>query len=129
MPVIYQSIHVLYPLVKDGRGQPLSAALLELSDSTFRRIFPEGTSIERLNRGLVLDRDIARIHAQRFRFPRLASETALDSVTRFLLVAPSHHLPVAYKDIEQFSLSVFPRHRVRRLNAHLALLERAGPAQ
>jgi hypothetical protein len=124
LPVVFQSIHVLYPLRALSPVRDSSALFLELPDSTFRALFPLETQREVLNRGLVIDRDMTRIHARLYGFPRSAAQTTLDSTPRFLLVAPEQWLPKGVWPVERFGRLVFPHHRGRRIHPDILLLER-----
>lgn len=123
-PIVFQSIHAIYPVWSQNRARSDSIALLEIPDTVFRRILPAGTRNERYSRGVIIDRDLARIHYERYGFPRLAPREALDTTSRFFLVAPWQHLPLGYRSIERFTQSVFPNHRVVLLDPNLAMLER-----
>ena len=123
-PIVFQSVHTFYPVWARDRSRARRVGFLEMSDSTFRRMFRSGTVNEMYNRGLVLDRDIVRTHARRFGVPTLVSEAALDTARRFVLIAPPAHLPYGFRSIERFTRSVFPDHRVTPLDFSSALLER-----
>lgn len=128
IPIVFQSVHTYYPVWARNRSRSPALGFLELSDSTIRRLFRPGTRNELYNRGVVIDRDVVRIHSKRFGVPRLVSQESLDSTQRFVLIAVPAHLPVGFRSIERFSRSVFPNHRVRQLDFNSALLERMpGP--
>lgn len=122
-PIVFQSIHTIYPVWAEHRARADSIALLELPDSAFRRILPPGSRNERYSRGVIIDRDMARIHRERYGFPRLAAREVLDTTRRFYLVAPWQHLPLGFRSIDRFAQSVFPRHRVSQVDPNLAVLE------
>lgn len=123
-PVVIQSIHTIYPVYAQDHALGRSVALLEIPDSVFRRMLRTGTMIERYSRGVVIDRDMARIHRARYGFPALVPKESLDALPRFYLVAPWQHLPLGFRTIERFAQTMFPRHSVRQLDPNLALLER-----
>ena len=123
-PVVFQSIHTIYPVYAQDRALGRSIALLEIPDSVFGRMLRTGTMIERYSRGVVIDRDMARIHRARYGFPALVPKESLDALPRFYLVAPWQHLPLGFRTIERFGQTMFPHHTVRQLDPNLALLER-----
>jgi hypothetical protein len=129
MPVVFQSIHVMYPVLGESWGRDSSAVFLDLPDSTFAALFPAGTRLEQLNRGTITERDLARVHAKRFGFPKLASQGVLDTTRRFLLLAPQRRLPPGLRGVEQFGRAVFPNHRLTHLHPELSLLERRPDAR
>ena len=123
-PIVFLSVHSWYPVWQRDHSLNDSIRFLEMSDSTFRRMFRPGTTNEMYNRGLVLDRDVVRVHARRFGVPRLVPETVLDTTDRFVLVAAWAHLPVGFRSIERFARTVFPDHKVTQLDLNSALFER-----
>jgi hypothetical protein len=126
LPVVFQSTHIMYPLFGDEwlRGASPSGWFLDLSDSTTRALFPDKRLVGQHNRGIVLERDLARVHARRWGFPRLAQQSMLDTAPRFLLLAPAGRLPAGIGDAERFSAAVFPHHRVTPVSSDLLVLER-----
>ena len=123
-PIVFLSVHAWYPVWQRDRSLAASTSFLELSDSTLQRLFRPGTTNEMFNRGFGLDRDLVRVHSRRFGVPRLVPEAVLDTTSRFVFIASWAHLPVGFRSIERFSQSVFPDHRVTRIDLNSALLER-----
>jgi hypothetical protein len=121
-PIVFSSIHVMYPAVLDS--QIPAARFLDLPDATIASLFPPHTERERRNRGTVIQRDLARVHARRFGFPRLASKAELDSTQRFLLFAPPADLPYGFADATAFARAVFPHHGLTAVHPDVVLLER-----
>lgn len=126
LPIVVQSMHVLYPLIGSApRESP--ALFLTLPDSSFRSMWDDSTPVGQANRGLVLERDLARVHSARWGFPRLVAPGSLDTVDRFLLIAPEARRPAGFASFEDFAAKVFPNHRMKRLIRDLSLLERTTP--
>jgi hypothetical protein len=125
VPTVFLSVHAWYPVWHRDRSLGDSAGFLEMSDATMQRMFRPGTTNEMYNRGLVLDRDVVRVHASRFGVPRLVQESVLDTTPRFVLIASWAHLPVGFRSIERFGQSVFPDHAITRLDLNSALFVRA----
>jgi hypothetical protein len=123
-PIVFQSIHTIYPVWAENRTLRNSISLMEIPDSVFRRMLRTGTLIERYSRGVVIDRDMARIHRARYGFPALIPKETLDTLPRFYLVAPWQHLPLGFRSIERFVQTMFPNHVMRQLDPNLAVLER-----
>jgi hypothetical protein len=123
LPIVFTSIHVMYPLALDAREADPRALFLDVPDSTFARLFPDSTRLGQANRPVVLERDLARVHRIRFGIPRLAPLGELAATPRFLLLAPEGRLPAGFTGIDQYAKTMFPRHRFRRLLADLSLLE------
>ena len=125
LPVVVQSMHVLFSLIGSApRASP--ALFLTLPDSAFASLWDDATPIGQANRGLVLERDLARVHSARWRFPRLVTPGALDTAHRFLLIAPEARRPAGFSSIQDFAAKVFPHHRIKRLLPDLFLLERSA---
>lgn len=132
VPVVFQSMHAMYAAASADWDHRSSTSFLELPDSTLDAIFPRGGRFEALHKALRVERDVARVHSRRFGFPRLSAQAALDSLSRFVLVASDDNLPPGYAGVEGIALAVFPRHRLARLAPGLLLFERAArdaPAQ
>jgi hypothetical protein len=123
LPIVFSSIHVMYPLLTDARGADARALFLDVPDSTFDRLFPDSTRLGQANRIVVLERDLARVHRDRFGIPGLAPLDELARVDRFLLLAPEGRLPEGFRGVDHFAKAMFPRHQLRRLMADLSLLE------
>ena len=125
LPVVVQSMHVLYSLIGSApRESP--AFFLVLPDSAFASLWDDTTPMGQANRGLVLERDLARVHSTRWRFPKLITPRALDTTHRFLLIAPEGRRPVGFASIQEYASKVFPQHRIKRLIPDLFLLERSA---
>jgi hypothetical protein len=124
VPIVLQSVHAWYPVWYRDPSRVESLGFLEMSDSTVNRLFRPGTRNERYNRGILIDRDMVRVHAKRYGVPRLVPQTSLDSMPRFVLIAAAAHLPVGFRSLERFSRSAFPHHTMRQLDFNTALLER-----
>lgn len=122
VPVLFSSIHVMYPVV--AATQRASAEFLDVPDSTFSALFPADTERERLNRSAVIQRDLARVHARRFGFPRLASQASLAATPRFLIFAPPTDLPFGITTAEAFGRDLFPGHTVVAVHPDVVLVER-----
>jgi hypothetical protein len=131
LPLVFQSQHVMYPalgpeliLTRRGAVTPWRVAFLDLPDSTLNDLFPPLSRWYQLNKGIRLERDFARVHAARFRFPPLASQAVLDTTERFLFVATDARVPRGVDDVTALARATFPRHLVTRLSESLLLLER-----
>jgi len=120
LPVVFHSILALYPVA--GLARDTAALFLELPDSTIYAMVPPRLSW--LRRDLRVERNIALGHAHAYGFPRIASQSQLDSTTRFLFIASDQTLPRLYQSVDLFTATVFPHHRLMRLSPNLALLER-----
>lgn len=125
LPIVFQSIHVMYPLLGATWGRGSQGVFLELQDSTMNVLFPAGTWLYNLNKGIRVERDNARAQAARYGFPRLVDRAVLDTTPRFLLLAPASRLPAGYPSVDVFGRAVFPRHRLQQLLPDLWLAERA----
>ena len=126
MPVVFASAHVMYPVLWPEALDDRRTAFLDVDDSTYRRLFPDSTTLGQSNRVVILERDLARVHARRLGFPALRTRASLDSAPGFLLLAPFGRLPAGFRSVEQYAQTMFPEHQVRRLKPDLMLLERSG---
>jgi hypothetical protein len=125
LPVVFASIHDMYPQYAGHRDTRLSVRYLDLPDSAVRRIFAAGDPNAGSSKSVRLERDFARVHARRYGFPVLATQADLDTVPRFVLVATS--VTGAGSDtLTALPAAAFPHHRVARLEGRLLLLERAS---
>ena len=124
LPVVFQSIHVMYPVLGVNWGRGTHGVFLELPDSTMDAIFPPHTWLYNLNKGIRVERDQARVHLRRFGFPPLASQRSQDTTARFLLLAPVARLPAGYPRVEDFGRAVLPHHRLIQVLPDLWLAER-----
>lgn len=125
LPVVVQSIHVMYPVTGPDPTEARSA-FLDVPDSVFAALFPQTTRFGQLNRGTILERDLARVHFRQWGYPRLLSLAAADTTPRFLLLAPVERLPLGLQPVERYAQVMFPNHRLTRLLPELSLLE-LGP--
>ncbi|MGH7639046.1 MAG: hypothetical protein ACREOK_15455 [Gemmatimonadaceae bacterium] len=123
LPIVLYSIHLMYPLIGDEPSE-IPVRFMDIPDSRFPAAFHGDSPAAQYNRGFILERDLARIHATHWGFPKLAPLSALDSTSRFLLLGPVGRLPAGFRDIDHFARSMFPGHRVTRLLPDLTLLER-----
>ena len=123
LPIVLYSIHLMYPLIGDAPAER-PVRFMDIPDPRLPAAFRGDSPAAQYNRGFILERDLARIHAARWGFPKLAPLSALDSTSRFLLLAPVGRLPGGFRDIDHFARSMFPGHRVTRLLPDLTLLER-----
>ena len=126
MPVLFASTHVMYPVLWPSGLRDRRAAFLDVDDSTYRRLFPDSTMLGQANRVVILERDLARVHARRLGFPAVRTRTSLDSASTFLLLAPFGRLPAGFRGVEHYAQTMFPKHLVKRLQPDLILLERPG---
>ncbi len=123
VPVVFQSLHTMYPAVASRRGKSTRAVFLDLPDSTLSILIPADSRWYQLNKGVWLERDFARVHARRFGFPGLAPQSVLDTTARFLFVVTAARLPRGVDDVT-FARAAFPHHRVVPVTENLLLLER-----
>lgn len=123
IPTAFQSMHTLYAVTAQNWPRRSNADYLELSDSTLAALFPRGTSIYQANKGAIVERDIARVHAKRYGYPRIVPQATLDTTKRFLLLLDESELPRGYT-AEVLGRAVFPRHRLRQVSPDLWLFER-----
>jgi hypothetical protein len=124
LPIVFTSMHIIYPTAGLQRSDSMPARYLDLPDSTIAALFPE-PGMEPIRKKIRLDRDQARGHARTYRFPILATQAQLDTTRRFFLLATDISLPGGYKSAELYGRALFPRHQVRRLNSVLSIFERA----
>ena len=124
LPIVFQSLHTMYPSLAATRGAGAKVSFLDLPDSTLRALFPVESRYYQINKGVTLERDFARVHAARFGFPKLVSQATLDTTTRFLFVATAVRIPTGVGDATALAREVFPHHRVVALTEDLLLLER-----
>lgn len=125
LPVVFASIHDLYPQYAGHPDTRRSVRYLDLPDSAVRRIFSAGDPNAGSSKSVRLERDFARVHARRYGFPVLATQADLDTVPRFVLVAAA--VTGAGPDtLTALPAAAFPHHRVARMEGRLLLLERAS---
>lgn len=126
VPVVFQSMHAMYGVASSDWPHRLETSYLVLPDSTMEAIFPRGGRYDALNRALRVERDVARVHSSRFGFPRLSPQSALDSLSRFVLIASDDNLPAGYSGVEGIGVAVFPHHRLGRMAPGFLLFDRLG---
>jgi hypothetical protein len=124
VPIVFTSMHIIYPTAGLQRSDAMPARYLDLPDSTITALFP-APGMEPIRKKIRLDRDQARGHARTYRFPILATQAQLDTTRRFFLLATDISLPGGYKSAALYGRALFPRHQVRRLNSVLSIFERA----
>lgn len=123
LPIMLYSIHLMYPLIGASPSE-LPVQFADIPDARFPAFFHGDSPAAQFNRGFILERDLARIHAARWGFPTLAPLSTLDSMSRFLILGPVGRLPAGFRDVGHFAQTMFPGHRVTRLLPDLTLLER-----
>jgi hypothetical protein len=123
IPILFQYMHLVFPVAGPQRSPETLARFLDIPDSTLLALYPS-PRVEWLRRQFRLERSQARLHARIYGFPILATQAQLDTTPRFLLLATDLQLPGGYKQAEKWGLAVFPRHKVTRLNGVLSLFER-----
>jgi hypothetical protein len=123
IPTVVQSMHTLYEVTAQNWPRRSEANYLELSDSTLAALFPRGTLLYQLNKTAIVERDLVRVHAKRFGYPRIVPQPALDTTSRFLILFNQSELPRGYT-AEMLGRAVFPRHRLRQVSPDLWLFER-----
>jgi hypothetical protein len=128
-PVVFQRLHVIYPVAGTQRGPGTPARYIDISDSTLDAMYPQPDA-EAVRASFRLDRDQARYHAGLYGWPVMAPVAELDTMPRFYLVATDATLPPGYSPVKRYGAVLFPRHRVTRVGPALALFERdsAGPS-
>jgi hypothetical protein len=122
VPVIFQRLHVIYPVAGTERGPATPARYIDIPDSTYDGMYPQPEAA-RLKASLMLDRDQARYHAGLYGWPVMAPVASLDTTSRFYIVAMDATLPPGYAPMAAYAARLFPRHRVTRLGPALSLLE------
>jgi hypothetical protein len=127
LPIVFQSINVMYAVVGENWTRD-SSLFLDLSDSTLFAMIPAPLRANWFTKAVRVERDFARVHARRFGFPRLATPTALDTVSRFLLYVPEHRLPPGV-GVEAFGRALFPKHRMTTAMPDLYLFQRQPTAR
>lgn len=127
LPVLFQHMHLMYAVVAPLHEPGSPARFLDLPDSTLLALYPSDR-MEWLRDRFRVERGQARLHAGVYGFPVLATQAALDSMPRFLLLATDLQLSGGYKQAEKWGQAVFPRHRVERLSESLTLFERGSAA-
>lgn len=123
IPIAFQSMHTLYAVTGQNWPRRPNANFLDLSDSTFAVLFPRGTPLYQANKVSIVERDVARVHARRYGYPRILAQATLDTSKRFLIVFDQAELPRGYS-AEILGRTLFPRHRARQVSPDLWLFER-----
>lgn len=123
VPVVFQYMHLIYPVAGPQRSPTLEARFLDIPDSTLHALYPSDR-LEWLRRQFRLERSQARLHANIYGFPILATQAQLENTPRFLLLATDLQLPGGYKQANKWGAAVFPNHEVVRLNDVLTLFVR-----
>ena len=126
-PVVFQRLHVIYPVAGTQRGPASPARYIDISDSTLNALYPQADA-EPVRSSFRLDRDQARYHAGLYGWPVMAPVAMLDTLPRFYLVATDATLPPGYAPVTRYGAALFPRHRVTRVSPALALFERDSAA-
>lgn len=124
VPVVFQSRHVMYPVIGDSPTPCPHARFLVLSDSTINRMLPGGPPTSFTRRFLRFEREYAGHHGRIYGFPRSVSEAQLDSVPEFFLLASGVNLPAGYHDVDRFVAAVFPNRQTTRYSTSIALVKR-----
>ena len=119
--VVTPSIHIMYPLLADSMGGTARLRFLMLPDSAINRMFPIGTQREALGRWVFTERDLARIHASRFGFPRAIAPASADSAQAFMLLGSPLRLRPAFRDLNDLATQVFPTRQFAYLGADVGL--------
>lgn len=122
-PVVFQRLHVIYPVAGVERGPTTPARYIDIPDSVLNAMYPQPEA-EQLKASFRLDRDQARYHAGLYGWPVMAPVTSLDTTKRFYFVATDATLPPGYSPITRYAARLFPRHSVKRLGPALAVFER-----
>lgn len=124
-PIVFASLHTIYPVAGPERSPHSLARYLDLPESAIDSLFSTD-GMAPIRRKVRLERDYARSHSDAFGFPILASQAQLDTTRRFVLLARDASLPGGYKDAKRYGRVLFPRHRVTRINQFLSLFERVN---
>jgi hypothetical protein len=125
LPVVFQSLHAMYPAAIPRSGAPQPALYLFVPDSVLDVMYPpDRPGLKPLRRHYGLERDIGREHRRLYGFPTLTTPAALDSLPTFALVGTDASLPTGYTDVQRWGSVVFPNHKVRRVSRILAVFER-----
>lgn len=123
-PVVFQSMHTLYAVAGVDSVNRASMAFLDLSDSTLTALYAVDPRFQQLDRGLRVERDVVRVHARRFGFPRVVTQRDLDSTRRFVLLASDGALPLGYAGLDAAGRLLFPRHRAAIMAPSVTLFAR-----
>jgi hypothetical protein len=129
VPVVFQSRHVIYPVIGDSPSQCPHARFLVLTDSTINRLLPGGPPFSFSRRFQRFEREYAGHHERIYGFPRSVSEAQLDSVPEFFLLASGPNLPPGYHDVDRFVAAVFPGRQTIHYSTSMALVKRPNEAK
>jgi len=124
-PVAYLSMHTLYASAWASPGDRGNLWYLDLPDDAIDRLFGPAARFHQLNKGIRVERDVVRIHARRFGFPRLLTPAMLDTAGPFALVTSPETLPRGWFRADSLARALLPGHRVTAAGAQLTLVERA----
>jgi hypothetical protein len=101
VPVVFANMHTLYAVSALPGIDRASLAFLEITDSA--------TSTQ-LTKSALIERDVVRVHAARFGFPRLLRQVDLRRASRFAIVGLEPNLSGGYADLVTYGRLVFPEH-------------------
>ena len=123
LPVVFEVRHLMYPATEgmSKRNASCDTRYLAISSPTLDRMFGEQIYLPRFFR---IENEFAVLHQRLYDGFTVGTQAQLDTTPRFVLVAWDESLPLGYKDVAKFGAAIFPNHRVRRINADLALFER-----
>ena len=124
MLMLTPSVHMMYPMVAESLGGTSRLRFLALPDSMLARLFPAGTPAEQKGRAAYAERDLARIHAERFGFPRTLAPAAVDTLDALMVLGSPLRLKPGFQDLAQFANAVFPGRSLTLLTPELGILRR-----
>ncbi|HEX7938514.1 MAG TPA: hypothetical protein VF483_05940 [Gemmatimonadaceae bacterium] len=100
MPVVFANMHSLYAVSALAGVDRSAIAFLEITDST---------TSQRLSKGALIERDVVRVHAHRFQFPKLVRQDDLRTAPRFAVVGLEPNLLDGYSsDVFAYGRIAFP---------------------
>ena len=70
---------------------------------------------------MTTERDLARIHGERFGFPMAVAPAALDSAPSFVLLGSELRLRPGFSDLSEFATMAFPHRTFQPLRPELGL--------
>ena len=127
VPVVFSSMHALYAVAALDGTDRAALSFLELSDSTLQSAFGSDARFYQLNKGVRIERDVVRVHARRFGFPRIARQTELQTAPRVAIVAFDANLPRGYSSGEAYGRLLFPEHCLTTIESGISLFVRRAP--